>query len=112
MILYHNARCAKSRETLNLLKEKGYDPEVIEYMKEPLTPKELQEIVDMLGISAEELVRKKEKTWKEEYADKELIDDEIILAMIENPKLMERPILVNDGKAVVGRPPEKVLEIV
>lgn len=112
MILYHNARCAKSREALNLLKEKDYDPEIVEYMKEPLTPNELQEIIDKLEISPEELVRKKEKIWKEEFADKELIDDEIVLAMIENPQLMERPILVHEGKAAVGRPPEKLLEIV
>lgn len=111
MKYYHNSRCAKSREGLALLKEKGIDPEVIEYMKEPLRPDELDQLLAKLGISAEALVRKKEKTWKEEFKDKELTEDELILAMIEHPNLMERPILEKGEKAVVGRPTEKLLEL-
>lgn len=112
MNFYHNARCTKSREALQLLQDKNINPEIIEYMKEPLTPADLEDILDKLDIDAIDLVRKKEAIWKEEFADKELTEDEVILAMIEYPQLMERPILVNGDKAKVGRPPEDVLEIV
>lgn len=112
MILYHNTRCTKSRETLQLLQDKNVNPEIVEYMKEPITPGDLEEILDKLDIDAIDLVRKKEKVWKEEFADKELTEDEVILAMIEYPQLMERPILVNGDKARLGRPPEDVLEII
>lgn len=112
MNFYHNARCTKSREALQLLQDKNINPEIIEYMKEPLTPADLEDILDKLDMDAIDLVRKKEAIWKEEFADKELTEDEVILAMIEYPQLMERPILVNGDKAKVGRPPEGVLEIV
>lgn len=112
MKYYHNPRCAKSREGLKLLAEKGIEPEVIEYMKDPLTPGELTEVLSQLGISAGELIRRNEKLWKEEFRDKELTDEELVLLMIENPRLMERPILVNGDRAAVGRPPEKLLDIV
>lgn len=112
MNFYHNARCTKSREALQLLQDKNINPEIIEYMKEPLTPADLEYILDKLDMDAIDLVRKKEAIWKEEFADKELTEDEVILAMIEYPQLMERPILVNGDKAKVGRPPEDVLEIV
>lgn len=112
MNFYHNARCTKSREALQLLQDKNINPEIIEYMKEPLTPADLEDILDKLDMDAIDLVRKKEAIWKEEFADKELTEGEVILAMIEYPQLMERPILVNGDKAKVGRPPEDVLEIV
>jgi len=112
MILYHHTRCSTSRKTLQLLEEKNVNPEIVEYMKEPMTPGDLEEILDKLDIDAIDLVRKKEAIWKEEFADKELTEDEVILAMIEYPQLMERPILVNGDKARVGRPPEDVLEII
>lgn len=112
MNFYHNARCTKSREALQLLQDKNINPEIIEYMKEPLTPADLEDILDKLDMDAIDLVRKKEAIWKEEFADKELTEDEVILAMIEYPQLMERPILVNGDKAKVGRPPEDVLEII
>ncbi|WP_417593228.1 arsenate reductase (glutaredoxin) [Owenweeksia hongkongensis] len=112
MVLYHNTRCSKSRETLQLLESKNVNPEIVEYMKEPITPGDLEEILDKLDMDAIDLVRKKEAIWKEEFADKELTEDEVILAMIEYPQLMERPILVNGDKARVGRPPEDVLEII
>lgn len=111
MKLYHNPRCSTSRKTLALLREKGHEPEIIDYIKEPLTPGELDEILTKLDIPAEDLLRKKEAIWKEEYADKELMGEELLLAMIEHPQLMERPILVNGEQARIGRPPEKVLEI-
>lgn len=112
MRYYHNPRCAKSREGLQLLIDKKWVPEIVEYMSEPITPAELKEVIDKLGILPGELIRKKEKVWKDDYADKELAGEELILAMIEDPCLMERPILVHGEKAVIGRPPEKLLEII
>lgn len=111
MKYYHNARCAKSREGLKLLEEKGVQPTVVEYMKEPLTPAELRGLLDKLGLRPEELLRTGEKLWKEEFAGKELTDDELILLMIEHPRLMQRPILEKGDKASLGRPPERLLEL-
>jgi arsenate reductase len=112
MHYYHNPRCKKSREGLQLLEEKGLQPEVILYMTEPLSPMDLEDILVKLSIDAEDLIRSKEAVWKEEFKDKELSEDELILAMIEYPQLMERPILVNGDKAVIGRPTENLLEII
>lgn len=112
MKYYHNPRCGKSREGLALLKEKGLEPEIVAYLKEPLTPTELEALLEKLDLSASQLIRTTESIWKEEFKDKELSDDELVLAMIEHPKLMQRPILENGDKAAVGRPPEKLLEIV
>lgn len=112
MDYYHNPRCKKSREGLQLLEEKGLQPEVILYMTEPLSPMDLEDILVKLNIDAEDLIRSKEAVWKEEFKDKELSEDELVLAMIEYPQLMERPILVNGDKAVIGRPTENLLEII
>jgi arsenate reductase len=112
MHYYHNPRCKKSREGLQLLEEKGLQPEVILYMTEPLSPMDLEDILVKLSIDAEDLIRSKEAVWKEEFKDKELSEDELILAMIEYPQLMERPILVNGDKAVIGRPTENLLDII
>lgn len=112
MRYYHNARCRKSREGLALLEEKGLEPEVVEYMKEPLSMEELEQILQHLDYSADELIRTSEKIWKEEFKDKELSEEELILAMLEYPQLMERPILDNGKEARIGRPAEKLLEII
>jgi arsenate reductase len=112
MHYYHNPRCKKSREGLQLLEEKGLQPEVILYMTEPLSPMDLEDILVKLSIDAEDLIRSKEAVWKEEFKDKELSEDELVLAMIEYPQLMERPILVNGDKAVIGRPTENLLDII
>lgn len=112
MKLYHNPRCSKSREAKELLESKGLQYEVVEYMKNPLLPADLEDLLEKLNMDAMDLVRKKEKIWKEEFADKELSDDEVVLAMIEYPQLMERPILENGDKAVVGRPAENFLDII
>ncbi|RED92453.1 arsenate reductase (glutaredoxin) [Marinoscillum furvescens] len=109
--IFHNPRCRKSRETLNLLEEKGEMITIIEYLKTPPAKKELQEIVEMLGIKPEQLVRKGEPIYKEQFKGKTLSDEEWIEALVENPKLIERPIVIKDGKAEIGRPPEKVLDI-
>ena len=111
--VYHNPRCRKSREALAYLEEKGVSFEVRRYMKdeESMTASELEEVLDALNMDALDLVRKNEALWKEEYRDLELGEDEIILAMIENPRLMERPIILNGDKAVVARPAEKAEEV-
>ena len=112
MKIYHNPRCTKSRLTLNLIHEKGKEVEIIEYLKNPLTIKDLELILKKLNISAIDLVRKNEKIWKEKFKSKKLQDDEIIQAMIDYPKLIERPIVINGTKATIGRPPEKILKII
>jgi len=112
MEIYHNPRCGKSREALKLLNEKGIDPDIKQYLKEIPTHAELEDVIKKLGISPQELIRKNEKVFKELYKGKELSDSQWIEAMIAEPKLIERPILINGNKAVVGRPPEKVLEII
>ncbi|MDX5404183.1 MAG: arsenate reductase (glutaredoxin) [Bacteroidota bacterium] len=109
--IYHNSRCGKSREGLKIVEESGKPFEVIEYMKEPITPSELEEVIDLLEIEPMDLVRTKEQVWKDQYADLDLDDEELIMVMIEEPRLMERPIVVNGEKAVVGRPPERIKEI-
>ncbi len=107
--IYHNPRCSKSRETLNLLKENG-----VLYLETPADAATLRDLLKMLGMnSARELMRQKEDLYKElNLADSSLSEEVLIQAMVENPKLMERPIVVANGKARIGRPPEQVLEIV
>ena len=109
MKIYHNPRCSKSRETLTLIEEKNKEIEIIEYLKTPATVEELESILEKLGIKAIDLVRKKEKIWIEDYKGRDLTDKKIIEAMVENPKIMERPIVIDGNKAIIGRPPENVL---
>lgn len=111
--LYHNPRCSKSREALNLLREQGHEPDVILYLETPPNAKTLKAIVKKLGISTRELLRKGEDAYKDlNLADETLSDAALIKAMIENPKLIERPIVINGDKAVIGRPPENALQII
>lgn len=112
MKIYHNPRCSKSRQTLALLQENGVEPDVILYLDNIMTADELRNLLVKLGLSPMQLVRKGEAVWKEKYKDKELSDDQIIEAMIANPKLIERPIVVKDQLAVLGRPPENILELI
>ena len=112
MKIYHNPRCSKSRQTLEIIKKNKKEFEIVEYLKDILSISELELIIEKLGITAVELVRKNELIWKENYKGKNLSDKEIVRAMIENPKIMERPIVVNGEKAVLGRPPENVLKII
>lgn len=109
--IYHNPRCSKSREALQLLEETGKQHNVILYLKNELTKAQLTELINKLGIAPIELVRKNEQVWKNEYKGKELTNDEVINAMIVNPKLIERPIVVNGNKAVVARPAATLKEI-
>jgi arsenate reductase len=112
MKLYHNPRCGKSREALKLLQEKGIEPEIIEYLKNIPTHAELEDVLQKLDMKAEDLLRKNEKVFKQLYKGKDFDDAKWIEAMIAEPKMIERPIFVNGDKAVVGRPPEKVLELI
>ncbi len=109
--IYHNPRCRKSRETLAILVEYNEEHDVIKYLETPPTEKELTEIIEFLDISPIELIRKNESVWKENFKNKELTDTELIKTMVENPILIERPIVVKNQKAVIGRPPEKVKDI-
>ena len=111
--VYHNPRCRKSREALAYLDEKGAQYNVRLYMndEESMTAAELEEVLDALDMDALELVRTNEALWKEEYKHLELDEEEIILAMIEHPRLMERPIIVKGSKAVVAHPAEKAEEV-
>jgi arsenate reductase len=111
MKIYHNPRCRKSREGLQILEDSKKEFEVVLYLDNPPSEGELKSIVSKLGISPLELVRKGEADWKENFKGKDLTDDEIIKAMIAYPKLIERPIVVSGNKAVVGRPPERIKEL-
>ena len=111
MKIYHNPRCSKSRQTLALIQEKGVEPEVVLYLENIPTANEMKDLLSKLAISPMQLIRKGEAAWKENYKGKELSDEQIIEAMIDNPKLIERPIVVKDNKAVLGRPPENALEL-
>ncbi|MET0072031.1 MAG: arsenate reductase (glutaredoxin) [Candidatus Thiodiazotropha sp.] len=110
--IYHNPRCSKSRQTLQLLQDRGIEADVVEYLKTPPDKATLERILAMLGLEPRELMRKKEKEYKAlQLDDPQLSRDQLIEAMIANPKLIERPIVIQNGKAAIGRPPEKVLEI-
>jgi arsenate reductase len=110
--IYHNPRCSKSRQALKLLEEHAVTPEVVEYLKTPPDAAELARLLDMLGLEPRELMRKKEKEYRESGADNpRLSRDQLIALMVQYPKLIERPIVVSGGKAALGRPPEHVLDI-
>lgn len=112
--IYHNPRCSKSRDTLSLLKANGIDPEVVLYLETPPDAATLRQLLKMLGMaSARDLMRQKEYLYKSlDLANPQLSEEALIQAMIDNPKLIERPIVVSHGEARIGRPPEQVLEIV
>ncbi len=110
--IYHNPRCTKSRQTLELLQSRGIEPEIIEYLKTPPGKNKLKEILKMLGLEPRDLMRKNEDEYKKAKLDNpKLSKDDLIEAMVKHPILIERPIVVANGKAAIGRPPEKVLEI-
>ncbi|KXS52378.1 MAG: arsenate reductase [Marinobacter sp. T13-3] len=110
--IYHNPRCSKSRQTLALLNERGIEPEIIRYLETPPTAQELTDILNKLGCEPRELMRTKESEYKELGLDNpDLTRDQLIEAMVQTPKLIERPIVINKGKAALGRPPEAILDI-
>ena len=110
--IYHNPRCRKSREGLAIIEKSNKKFEIVRYLDDIPSAETLTEIIKLLGIPPIQLVRKTEKVWKENYKGKELSDSEIIKAMIQNPKLIERPIIINNNKAVIGRPPENIISII
>lgn len=110
--IYHNPRCSKSRQTLKLLQERGVEPTVIKYLETPPDRDQLARILDLLGLEPRELMRRKEKEYRELGLDDPAVTrDQLIQAMVEHPRLIERPIVIRDGRAALGRPPEKVLEL-
>ena len=110
--IYHNPKCSKSRQTLKLLQEQGINPVTIEYLKNPPTVEKLKEILSLLGVSPRDLMRKKEDKFKElDLANSKLSDEDLIHFMVKHPILIERPIVLANGKAALGRPPEQVLNI-
>ena len=111
--LYHNPRCSKSRQALSLLRDRGIEPQIVEYLKDAPDAATLKKIVKMLGVAPIDLIRKKEPVYKElGLADQQHDDDALIKAMVEHPALIERPIVVRGNQARLGRPPEDVLEII
>ncbi|TNE82174.1 MAG: arsenate reductase (glutaredoxin) [Bacteroidetes bacterium] len=109
--IYHNPRCGKSRQTLQLIQDSGTEPTIIEYLKTPLNKAELTDLIAKLGIPAEQLIRKGESIFKDEFKGKNLSESDWIQAMVDHPILMERPVVVKGTKAVIGRPPELVKEL-
>ena len=110
--IYHNPRCSKSRETLNLLQSKNIEPSVVEYLKTPLSHEQISTLVSQLGFnSARDLMRTKEEQYKALNLKDENSESVLIDAMVNHPKLIERPIVVNNNKAALGRPPENVLSV-
>ena len=113
IIIYHNPQCRKSRQTLEIIRKKGIKPEIILYLDKTFSPNELKDIIVKLGITPRDLLRKGESVYKENnLKNLNLEDDDLIRAMIKHPKLIERPIVIADNKAIIGRPPEKVLELI
>jgi len=112
VVIYHNPKCSKSRQTMALLEERGIEPTVVKYLETPPNAAKLKELLSLLAMAPRELMRKNEAPYKAlELAREDLSEDELVRVMVENPVLIERPIVEANGKAAVGRPPERVLEI-
>ncbi len=112
IVIYHNPRCSKSRETLEILETKKADYKVIKYLDIPLSEEKLGKIVKLLKIKPIELIRKNESIWKENFKHLNFTDKELIQVMAKYPQLIERPIVINGNKATIGRPPKKVIDII
>jgi len=112
VVIYHNPRCSKSRQTLQLLKEQHIQPEVIQYLQTPPTAAELDRILNLMGMEPEALMRKGEDAYREQFKGRDLSRAQTIALMVQYPIVIERPIVVHDDKAAVGRPPENVLKII
>ena len=109
--IYHNPRCSKSRKALELLRERGIEPNIVEYLKSPPDKADLRKITKMLGLNAEQIVRKGEDAFKQHFAGKTLTEDQWLDALAKYPILIERPIVIKGSQAALGRPPENVLEL-
>lgn len=111
MTIYHNPRCQKSRQSLDLLRHNGVEPEIVEYLKDTPTKDELKTVLAKLNLKPQDILRKGEQVYKEKFKDMQFSDEEWLNIMVEYPKLIERPIIVSGNRAVIGRPPESVLEL-
>lgn len=110
--IWHNPRCSKSRETLSLLRDRGFEPVIVEYLKATPSADEIGRVLDLLGLEPRGLMRRKEAAYREKALDSDALDrDALIAAMVTHPKLIERPVVLYNGKAAIGRPPEAVLDI-
>ena len=103
MKIYHNPRCSKSRNALKLIHEKGFEIDVIEYLKTPLNANQLSSLIKLLGLTPEEIVRKNEDVFKKEFKGKDLTEEQWLEALISNPKLIQRPIITTQKKGIIGR---------
>ena len=111
--IYHNPRCSKSRKTLEIIESTGAKPEIIKYLEKPPTVLEIKSVLSLLNLNPRELMRKGESEYKDNsLSDSSLSNDDLIKFMVKYPKLIERPIVLSNGKAVIGRPPESVLDII
>ena len=111
-VIYHNSRCSKSRQALALLRDNAIEPIIVEYLKEPITKPQLKDLLKKLGLEPRELLRKSEKEFKDlQLSNKSLSDDIVIDFMIKHPKLIERPIIVRGDHAVIGRPADKIFNL-
>ena len=108
LTIYHNPRCSKSRQTLQILRDANKEVEVVEYLKNPPTEEELKDVLGKLNLPIQYLIRTGESLYKSDYKGKELSDDQCIKVLVEHPQLLARPIVTNDSQAVLGRPPENV----
>jgi len=109
--IWHNPRCAKSREALKLLEAEGIEPAVVKYLDETPSAAQIRELLAMLGVGARDLMRTKEKLYRELGLKSVAEEEALIAAMVKHPKLIERPVVIKDGRAVIGRPPEKVISL-
>lgn len=112
IVIYHNPNCSKSRESLEILETSKRDIQIIKYLDEPLKAEKLKKIIKLLNIKPIELIRQQDILWKENFKDLEFTDEELIDVMSNYPQLIERPIVINGDKAVIGRPPTKILDII
>jgi len=110
--IWHNPRCSKSRQTLELLRDRGIEPKVVDYLKNPPSRGELKHVLELLDIPAHDLMRRGESVYKELDLSKRSDEAKLVEAMIHNPILIERPVVITDDKAVIGRPPEAVLSVI
>ena len=112
IVIYHNPRCSKSRQTLALIRERGIEPEIVEYLKTPLDAGALRDLLGALGMSARDLIRSGEAPYRElGLSDSSLSEDDLVAAIATHPILMQRPVVRRGGRAMVGRPPERVADL-
>ena len=113
LVIYHNARCSKSRETLQIIQSHDIEPEIIDYLDEPPDPAELKRIIALLGVQARDIMRTTEPVYRDaELDDDSLSEDDIVEAICEYPELLQRPIVISGDRAIIGRPPSRVIELI